>query len=355
MYFPALTSELLIQRCEEVFDRPRDCSPVRRVLVFGVIFELCIAYSEDEKNPSLADRFSGLARKFIPLLKAAISGLPLIIQPSMEAVIATTIAVIRPFHISLEHKLTKHTYTGNGCSRVMQASPGNILDLNSRINGTLTRLQSSVFNAIRERPAAAATKNLSFLDRLRPRRQLLDSPWAVTSHTRIRHLSPYDQQQRHRPGLLRGNATLLDRPLQSPMPRSRALVLTRIHPPTPRRTIRPHQETYHAPRRNMARPGRTSVAHARTEKLASFLRLPHRSLRKHPTLQHARPRPTRRKPFQFQPRRTPPRSSSKDRPPRALALHSLRARHRPSLRQHPIRALPLDAPARPFHALHNDF
>ena len=101
MYFPALTSELLIQRCEEVFDRPRDCSPVRRVLVFGVIFELCIAYSEDENNPSLADRFSGLARKFIPLLKAAISGLPLIIQPSMEAVIATTIAVSQSFpHLS---------------------------------------------------------------------------------------------------------------------------------------------------------------------------------------------------------------------------------------------------------------
>ena len=97
----------------------------------------------------------------------------------------------------------------------MQASPGNILDLNSRLNGNLARLQSSVFDAVRERPAAA-TKNLSFLDRLRPRRQLLDSPWAVISHTRIRHLSPYDQQQRHRPGLLRENATLLDRPLQSP-------------------------------------------------------------------------------------------------------------------------------------------
>jgi len=98
MYFPVLTPELLIQRCEEVFDRPRDCSPVRRVLVFGVIFELCMEYSEDDKSPSLATRFSDLARKFIPLLKAAISGLPLIIQPSMEAVIAATIAVSRSPH-----------------------------------------------------------------------------------------------------------------------------------------------------------------------------------------------------------------------------------------------------------------
>jgi hypothetical protein len=110
MYFPVLNPELLIQRCEEVFNRPRDCSPVRRVLVFGVIFELCTEYSEDDKNQSLAKRFSDLAKKFIPLLKAAISGLPLIIQPSMEAVIATTIAVSRfsgPPH-SFEQLLIEH-------------------------------------------------------------------------------------------------------------------------------------------------------------------------------------------------------------------------------------------------------
>ena len=125
----------------------------------------------------------------------------------------------------------------------MQALLSNILDLNSRLNGNLARLQSSVFDAVRER-TAAATKDISFLDRLRPRRQLLDSPWAVTSHTRTRHLSAHDKQLRRRPGLLRGNATLLDRPLQSPMPRSRALVLARIHPPDPRRTIRAHQNAH---------------------------------------------------------------------------------------------------------------
>jgi hypothetical protein len=54
MYFPVLTPDVLIQRCEEMFNRPRDCSPVRRVLVFGVIFELCMEYSEDDKSPSLA-------------------------------------------------------------------------------------------------------------------------------------------------------------------------------------------------------------------------------------------------------------------------------------------------------------
>jgi hypothetical protein len=98
MYFPVLTPDVLIQRREEMFNRPRDCSPVRRVLVFGVIFELCMEYSEYDKSPSLTKRFSDLAKKFIPLLKAAISGLPLIIQPSVEAVIATTIAVSRSSH-----------------------------------------------------------------------------------------------------------------------------------------------------------------------------------------------------------------------------------------------------------------
>lgn len=83
------------QKCEDMFNHPKDCGPVRRVLVFGVLFELCIEYSEFEKDVAITKRYSILARMFLAKLEAAIGELPLIITPSTEAITALIIGVSR--------------------------------------------------------------------------------------------------------------------------------------------------------------------------------------------------------------------------------------------------------------------
>jgi hypothetical protein len=62
-------------------------------LVFGVLFELCIEYSEDRSDVIIAQRYSVLSRMFLAKLEKAIAELPLIIKPSAEAVTALIMAV----------------------------------------------------------------------------------------------------------------------------------------------------------------------------------------------------------------------------------------------------------------------
>lgn len=76
-----------------MFNHPKDCGPVRRVLVFGILFELCIEYSENDKDTLQAKRYLVLARIFLARLEKAIGELPLIITPSTEAVTALIIGV----------------------------------------------------------------------------------------------------------------------------------------------------------------------------------------------------------------------------------------------------------------------
>lgn len=83
----------LKQKCEDMFNHPKECGPVRRVLVFGVLFELCMEYSEEGGNVALAQRYSVLGRMFIAKLEKAIAELPLIIKPGTEAVTALIVAV----------------------------------------------------------------------------------------------------------------------------------------------------------------------------------------------------------------------------------------------------------------------
>jgi hypothetical protein len=83
----------LKQKCEDLFNHPKDNGPVRRVLVFGVLFELCIEYSEDRSDVVIAQRYSILSRMFLAKLEKAIAELPLIIKPSAEAVTALIMAV----------------------------------------------------------------------------------------------------------------------------------------------------------------------------------------------------------------------------------------------------------------------
>jgi hypothetical protein len=83
----------LKQKCEDTFNHPKECGPIRRALVFGALFELCMEYSEEGDNAALAQRYSVLTRIFLAKLEKAISELPLVIKPSTEAVTALIIAV----------------------------------------------------------------------------------------------------------------------------------------------------------------------------------------------------------------------------------------------------------------------
>ena len=100
-FFPVVSIVPLKQRCESMFNHPKDCSPIRRVLVFGVLFELCMEYSEEGGNVALAQRYSVLTRMFLAKLEKAMAELPLIIKPSTEAVTALIIAVSFLLSLSL--------------------------------------------------------------------------------------------------------------------------------------------------------------------------------------------------------------------------------------------------------------
>jgi hypothetical protein len=92
-FFPVASIIPLKQKCEDTFNHPKECGPIRRVLVFGVLFELCMEYSEESGNATLAQRYSDLTRIFLAKLEKAIAELPLMIKPSTEAVTALIIAV----------------------------------------------------------------------------------------------------------------------------------------------------------------------------------------------------------------------------------------------------------------------
>jgi len=92
-FFPVLTLGPLKQKCEDMFNHPKECGPIRRTLVFGVLFELCIEFSEDRSDAAVAQRYSTLSRMFLAKLEKAIGELPLIMKPSAEAVTALIMAV----------------------------------------------------------------------------------------------------------------------------------------------------------------------------------------------------------------------------------------------------------------------
>ena len=92
-FFPVGTLGPLKQKVEDLFNHPKDAKPIRRVLVFGVLFELSIEFSEERSDVSVSQRYSILARMFLAKLEHAINELPLIMKPSVEAVTALIIAV----------------------------------------------------------------------------------------------------------------------------------------------------------------------------------------------------------------------------------------------------------------------
>jgi hypothetical protein len=83
----------LKEKSELVLNNPEDCSPVRRVLVYSVLFNLCMEYSGHDVNGDSSKRYLALAKWFLGGLEGAIADLRLTMPPTSEAVEALVIAV----------------------------------------------------------------------------------------------------------------------------------------------------------------------------------------------------------------------------------------------------------------------
>ena len=96
IFVPSLDSAALKAKCENVFDRSQQSSALRRVLVYGMLYNLCMEYSGFYSSVPKTGRFSELAAHFINELEDALDGLPLALPASQETVEALIIGVSPP-------------------------------------------------------------------------------------------------------------------------------------------------------------------------------------------------------------------------------------------------------------------
>ena len=93
-FCPKATARQIKQRCAIMLSKETDEDDcLHRMIAFGMLFMLCLEYSEDPGDALLANRYTVLSRLFLAKLEIAIAELPLIIVPSMEAVSALVIGV----------------------------------------------------------------------------------------------------------------------------------------------------------------------------------------------------------------------------------------------------------------------
>lgn len=102
-FFPVLTVQYLKLKVERIFNYPMDDISVRGMLVFGVLFHLCLEYSEGTTDPLMGRRYSALAKVFSLSLQAAIASLPLVLAPSAEAIPALVVGAISAIELCRPH------------------------------------------------------------------------------------------------------------------------------------------------------------------------------------------------------------------------------------------------------------
>lgn len=100
-FCPTATAKHAKQRCAAMLSKETDDGDdcLHRMITFGVLFTLCLEYSEDPGDPLLAYRYTVLSRIFLTKLETAISELPLILVPSAEAVSALVVSVRHSFRL----------------------------------------------------------------------------------------------------------------------------------------------------------------------------------------------------------------------------------------------------------------
>lgn len=111
-----------------MFNHPKNCDPIRRVLVFGILFQLCAECSDEVNDAVPAERCSVLARILLAKLEKAIAELPLIIAPSTEAVTALMVAVSHPLVTYRCH----NSYTSQSTAAIELCKPYLALSLTSK-------------------------------------------------------------------------------------------------------------------------------------------------------------------------------------------------------------------------------
>lgn len=104
-FCPASLAGRVKQICATVLSQGKDDDGdyLHRIIAFGVLFMLCLEYSEDVGETLLTNRYIFLSKLFLAKLESALSELPLILAPSMEAVIALLISVSQRFALLSFH------------------------------------------------------------------------------------------------------------------------------------------------------------------------------------------------------------------------------------------------------------
>jgi len=106
-FCPSAMAKQVKQKCATVLGQGKneeECENyLHRIIAFGMLFMLCLEYSEDPGETLLANRYTALSRLFLTKLETELSKLPLILTPSMEAVSALTISVSHRFALLHRH------------------------------------------------------------------------------------------------------------------------------------------------------------------------------------------------------------------------------------------------------------
>lgn len=91
--FPTLELSTFMKRCEDLWNNPKGCPTPRKILVFGVLYQICAENSEFGFANTSPERSQSLTKVFLAKLDAALAEARLLIPPSREAVEAFLIAV----------------------------------------------------------------------------------------------------------------------------------------------------------------------------------------------------------------------------------------------------------------------
>lgn len=89
---PTVTAASLKEKCEDVFNHPKESGPVKRLLVFSCLFNLCMEHSRGQLHNSVRQYYSALSRKFLAAFEDAVAKLPLIVSETSESITALIVA-----------------------------------------------------------------------------------------------------------------------------------------------------------------------------------------------------------------------------------------------------------------------
>ncbi|TKA63158.1 hypothetical protein B0A55_10174, partial [Friedmanniomyces simplex] len=99
---PELTMPILEEKFDSVFKSGKEVDAVRRLYVYGLLWNLCTEYGGLEPDPAFAARCQGLAKVFTARIEHAVNDIKLIIPATAEAAYALAMAVSL-FSVRLGH------------------------------------------------------------------------------------------------------------------------------------------------------------------------------------------------------------------------------------------------------------